>query len=329
VGAVTASPVVVALDGGNSKTDVVAFGLDGTLVGRVVAPTSSPHNLGLSASVELVSRLVREAAGSHPVAQANLYLAGLDLPSELVAYSTAIRRQAWSSETTVVENDIFALLRAGTAARDAVAVVCGAGLNAVGVRADGCTARFVALGAISGDWGGGDSIGESALWHATRGADLRADHTVLERSLPDHLGFDRLSDVTEALHFGRLSRRDLGQLAPAVFEAARHGDRIAGLIVDRQAHEIAAMAASCIARLGFDAPVPVVLGGGVVRSGDERLLRGIHRRLAESAPYAVTLVVDAPPVLGAAFLALESARAGRRAIAAATRAMLAGVPSIS
>ncbi|HEX4443638.1 MAG TPA: BadF/BadG/BcrA/BcrD ATPase family protein [Galbitalea sp.] len=314
--------VAVAVDGGNSKTDVVAFGLDGRLVGRAAATSTSPHNVGLDGSIEIVSKLVAEAAAGHPVAQASLYLAGLDLSSELAAYREAVRQKSWSSATTVVDNDIFALLRAGTGASDAVAVICGAGLNAVGVREDGRTARFLALGAISGDWGGGDSIGETALWHASRGADSRGDRTVLELAIPEHFGLGLLSEVTEALHLGRLSRGSLGELAPVVFAAARLGDKIAGSIVDRQAAEIATMAASCIIRLGLVGAVPVVLGGGVLRSGDARLLKGVTQRLAELAPSAVAIVVDAPPVLGAALLALEHAGAGQQALAAARAALV-------
>ena len=52
-----------------------------------------------------------------------------------------------------------------------MAVVCGAGINCVGMRPDGRTARFPALGRFSGDWGGGWALAEEALYHAARAAD--------------------------------------------------------------------------------------------------------------------------------------------------------------
>ena len=55
----------------------------------------------------------------------------------------------------MVDNDTFAVLRAGTERGWGVAVVCGAGINCVGVSPDGRHARFPALGTITGDWGGG------------------------------------------------------------------------------------------------------------------------------------------------------------------------------
>ena len=64
----------------------------------------------------------------------------------------------------------------------------------------------------------------------------------------------------------------------------------------------------------LDREVPVVLGGGVIRGGDERLISGIVAGLAEAAPLARVVRVDAPPIVGAGLLALESAGATRAAL---------------
>src|SRR6185437_2664379 len=80
VGQVTAErPVVVAIDGGGSKTDAVALELDGTLVARATGPGSSPHFEGLDDSVSTIDALVQKVAGGRPVAHAAIYLSGLDL----------------------------------------------------------------------------------------------------------------------------------------------------------------------------------------------------------------------------------------------------------
>ena len=47
------------------------------------------------------------------------------------------------------------MLRTGTDRGFGVAVVCGAGINCVGIGPDGRQVRFPALGRITGDWGGG------------------------------------------------------------------------------------------------------------------------------------------------------------------------------
>jgi N-acetylglucosamine kinase-like BadF-type ATPase len=313
------APVIVAVDGGNSKTDVACFTLEGRLVAHETAGTSSPHQIGLDASLELLTRLANSARRGHPVAQANIYLAGLDFEHELADYRQALVGLDWASATPVIDNDIFALLRAGTSEPDAVAVVCGAGLNAVGRRADGATARFASLGTVSGDWGGGDAIGLFALWNAARGADLRGPYTELERAIPERFGVASVAAVTEAVHVGNIALAELGRLAPIVFSLATDGDEIARSIVERQANEIARMAASCIVRLGLDGAVPVVLGGGVLRSANPLLIDGLTSALAELAPKAIPILVATPPIVGAILLALESAGAAPDALRAAVR----------
>jgi N-acetylglucosamine kinase-like BadF-type ATPase len=303
-----AEPVVVAVDGGGSKTDAVALTLDGRIVRRATGAGASPHFIGVDAAVARIDELVREVASGHPVVQANVYLSGLDLQGEVQTFAAAVASLDWTSATTVVDNDLFALLRSGTAEPDAVAVVCGTGINALGRRADGTLARFVALGTISGDWGGGTGIGEAAIWHAARDSDRRGPHTGLTAAVPKVFGLETIDEVTEGLHLGSIHYGDLGLLAPVVFDHSDAGDLIAGSLVDRQGTEIAIMAISCLERLDLlEVPVPVVLGGGILANRHERLWAALESELAGRAPHAVLTHVTAPPLVGAALLALESA----------------------
>jgi N-acetylglucosamine kinase-like BadF-type ATPase len=303
----TRRPVVVAIDGGGSKTDAVALTLDGRVVGRASGPGTSPHFIGVDAAVAQIDTLVREVAGGNPIAQANVYLSGLDLPSEVETFTRAIARLDWSSDSTVVDNDLYALMRSGTSEPDAVAVVCGTGINALGQRADGASARFAALGTISGDWGGGTGLGEAAIWHAARDADRRGESTSLTAAVPEAFGLTSIADVTEGIHLGRIQYGDLAKLAPLVFAHADRGDAIAGELVDRQGTEVAIMAISCLERLGLlGREIPVVLGGGILANRHEGLWTALEAELRGRAPQARIVHVTTPPIVGAALLALES-----------------------
>lgn len=300
--------VLVAVDGGGSKTDAVALGPDGSLVARRRGPGSSPQELGLAESVALIDTLVRDVAGAAPVRRAELYLSGIDLPREHAAYTGAIAGLGWARES-LVDNDLFALLRAGTDEPDAVAVICGTGMNAVGVRSDGASVRFPALGAISGDWGGGSGLGAEALWHAARDEDGRGPRTALTAAVRDRFG--PITELIEQLHFGERRSGELAALAPDVFALAS-GDPVAAALVDRQAAEVVAFASACLRRLDLlDRPgVPVVLGGGILQAGDQRLMTGVTTALTELAPQARIVHVKQPPILGAALLVLEHAGCG-------------------
>ncbi len=314
------NPVIVAIDGGGSKTDAVALTLDGELAGRSRGTGCSPHYLGLDTSVSLVDRLVREAAGGAEVVRTGLYISGLDLDSEVADYRDAVAGMPWAAGLDV-DNDLFALLRAGTDEPDAVAVVCGTGMNAVGVRADGASARFLALGAISGDWGGGHGLGAEALWHAARDLDGRGPHTLLTPALEQELGEPALK-VAEQIHLGEREFADLARLAPAVFAAAEAGDAVAQALVDRTADEVLAFVRASLARLDLtDRAVPVVLGGGILQAGHARLQDRIASGLRAIAPAAKPVVVTSPPIVGAALLTLAAAGGGPGALLRARTAL--------
>ena len=80
--------VVLAVDGGNSKTDLALVREDGSLLAHARGPLSSPHHLGLDRSVALLQDLLDEALGSVGLdgspraAVAQVFLAGVDFPAE-------------------------------------------------------------------------------------------------------------------------------------------------------------------------------------------------------------------------------------------------------
>lgn len=322
---IAASDLVLAVDGGGSKTDVVLLDLAGAVLAWERGSGSSPQLEGLTESVRIIDDLVRTAlAGRDParLAHAGLYLSGLDLAEEIDAFRAAIGRMPWSQGPYVAENDLHALLRAGTDAPDAVAVICGTGMNAIGVRGDGAVARFPALGPLSGDWGGGTELGGAAVWHAARAEDGRGPETALRRLLLDAVDAPSVNALIEDVHLGRRAEDGFAALAPLVFAAAHGGDAIARAVVQRQADEVVAYARACVTRLGLQrTSIPVVFGGGVARARDPLLLHGVVRGLEEHVPRATLTIVDAPPVRGAALLALSDAGAAADALGRAADAL--------
>jgi N-acetylglucosamine kinase-like BadF-type ATPase len=303
---------LLAVDGGNSKTDLALADADGRLLALVRGPSSSPHSLGLDRSIELLGGLLEDAmrdagiaAGNGPVAAAaRIQVAGADLPDEETQLQHAVEERRWAISVSA-GNDTFAVLRAGTETAWGVAVVCGAGINCLGLAPDGRSVRFPALGPITGDWGGGGDVGLAALGAAVRSEDGRGPATVLERSVPDHFGLGSPLGVARAIHFEQLPHPRLAELAPVVFAAA-DDDAVAAAIMGRLADEISAFARAAIERLGLqDEQFDVVLGGGLVRRGPQRLIDAVRSNVGEAAPYAQVIVADAPPIAGAALLALD------------------------
>ncbi|MFE3581643.1 N-acetylglucosamine kinase [Streptomyces vinaceus] len=315
-------PAVLAIDAGNSKTDAALIAADGTVLGTGRAGGFQPPRTGVEEAVDVLGRAVAEAAeaaGLAPAApgapyaeQVSACLANADLPVEERQLADAIGARGWGAATRVF-NDTFAILRAGLAAGErprGVAVVCGAGINCVGMLPDGRTARFPALGQVSGDWGGGGGLAAEALWWAARAEDGRGGPTELAAALPGHFGLGSMAELIEALHLGTLAHGRTHELVPVLFSVAAAGDAVASAIVERQADEVVALASVALARLELlEEEAPVLLGGGVLTAGHEQLDGRIAAELARRAPHARVSVVSAPPVLGAGLLGLDALRA--------------------
>ncbi|MEW2165714.1 BadF/BadG/BcrA/BcrD ATPase family protein [Streptomyces sp. NPDC007084] len=305
--------LVLAIDAGNSKTDVAVVGADGRVAGTARGGGFRPPVVGVETAVDVLADAVRRAfaeAGVTAVEHVSACLANADLPVEEERLAAALDARGWGADVAV-RNDTFAILRAGIAEPRGVAVVCGAGINCVGMRPDGRTARFPAIGRISGDWGGGWGLAEEALWHAARAEDGRGGPTALARTLPAHFGLDSMYALIEALHLERIGNARRHELTPVLFATAVDGDPVARALVDRLAEEVVAMAAVALARLDLLAEeTPVLLGGGILAARHPQLDDRIGELLAARAPKAVPRVVTAPPVLGAALLGLDRVRAG-------------------
>ncbi|MBD0736911.1 ATPase [Streptomyces sp. CBMA29] len=313
---------VLAIDAGNSKTDVALVAADGTVLGAARGGGFQPPVVGVGAAVDALARIVERAAadaglrrdadgsdradtGTPLVEHTSACLANADLPVEEQQLEAAVHGRGWARSTRVA-NDTFAILRAGVDAPRGVAVVCGAGINCVGMLPDGRTARFPAIGKISGDWGGGSGLAEEALFHAARAEDGRGGPTALAATLPAHFGLPTMYALIEALHLETIPAARRYELTPVLFATSDAGDAVARSILDQQADEIVALAAVALARLGLlDEEADVVLGGGVMAARNPYLMDALTERLTARAPKARPHVVTAPPVLGAALLGLD------------------------
>jgi N-acetylglucosamine kinase-like BadF-type ATPase len=317
-------PAVLAIDGGNSKTDVALVAADGTLLASargpgvpgMMAPDETVRVLGSAAAeAAAAAGLSPDSAGLSPdragpriAGHLSACVANADLPEEERQLTEILSAQGWTG-TTRVANDTFAVLRAGLDGPGphwGVAVTCGAGINCVAVAPDGRTARYLALGEITGDWGGANGLSLQIIWWASRAEDGRGPQTALREAVCAFLGAASMYDVAVGLHTGTIGWDRAVGLTSVLFQAAAGGDEVALDLVRRLADEVCVMALAAMRRLGLeDQPVPVALGGGLLTARDPLLTAEITRRFAEEAPLASPCVVDIPPVAGAALLGLD------------------------
>jgi N-acetylglucosamine kinase-like BadF-type ATPase len=175
---------VLGVDGGNSKTDVVVATTEGEPLRWTRGGGSNAHGKRWYAGcVDVIDGLV---GLDEPADRAVLFLCGADLPQDIVGLTDLARERNWAHDLTI-DNDTFALLYAGTDRSDAIAVICGSGLNCV-ARSGDRVARWPTLGWETGDWGGAGALGREALFAANRAADGRARPTALVGLIESRFG---------------------------------------------------------------------------------------------------------------------------------------------
>jgi N-acetylglucosamine kinase-like BadF-type ATPase len=285
--------VVVGVDGGNSKTDVVVASTDGEPLSFVRGGGSNAHAPdGYRACIDLIDSLVHIDGHAE---RAVLFLCGADVPSDIETLTALARERDWATDV-VVDNDTFALLHAGSDRADAVAVICGSGINCV-ARSGDRVARWPSLGWETGDWGGAEELGRTALYHANRAADGRGEPTVLVDVIERHFG-KSVVEVGSDIHFKRMPHSRMGEIAPAIVAAT--DDPVALELVHRLADECALLVERAFAVLELE-DADVVLGGGMLE-GRGRFFDLVAERLPVEP-----IVPDLPPVAGSVLAALDGA----------------------
>ncbi len=305
-----AAGLLLGVDVGGTKTAVAVADRAGRVLFAGRGPGASPDERGEAGCLDVVQAVL--AAAGVPTtgyAAVALAVAGVDQPEEEQALrGVAHERGLAAGGALVVLNDLFAVLRSAAdhdrGGAHGVAVIAGTGTNAVGVHGER-SVRFLSLGAISGDWGGGPDLGTAALGAACRAQDGRGPATALVGAVLEHWGTTTVADAVLAVH--RAPGSSLAALAPAVLAAADAGDDVAAALVRRLAGEVADFARACAVRL--DVPLrdlPVVLGGGLLHARTPRLSAEVQAALAAVDPGVRVRFTDVPPVVGSLLLAFDA-----------------------
>ena len=317
---------VLAFDGGSTKTDAVLVSRGGTVLGRARVGPSNHQLVGLEGTLDVLNEAVvavNQDAGlppptaDRPVCPIGVYcLAGIDLPVDEEKLTPAITGKGWT-ERTVLRNDTFAVSRAGTTAAWGIGVVCGTGVNCAGIGPDGRTVRFPALAELSGDFApGGAWLGVRALGLALRAGDGRGVATSLSELVPADLGEPDAEAVLTGIYTGAIPYNRLFELARVLLDAAADGDPLAREAADFLADEVVAFVRGAVTRLELhDEAVEVVLGGGIFDTTDAAFHRRIAAGISAAAPHAELVRLDAPPVLGAALIGLDTLGASPETLA--------------
>lgn len=300
-------PAIFAVDGGGTKTDLAIVDVNGHLLSHTRGPALLPQVIGVDAALQGIEGLLKLCLQScqQPVdlLWGSLFLSGADYPAEIQALREAADARQWVDGLTV-DNDTFALLRAGSKGEPAVAVVCGTGINSVGRGPHGIF-RYPAIGAFSGDWGGGKDLTERTIWSAMRGEDGRGPRTAMQEVICCLCETSTVAAAVEKLYLDEAARGVLTHVPPRLLDAASAGDSVASKLVTRQAQEIIALADLASQHCGLVREEPLVLGGSILASDHPALMEPLYAELGQRQLHLTPRVIRQAPIVGAVLDALD------------------------
>jgi glucosamine kinase len=299
--------LVVGVDGGASKTQVIVADGTGAELATVTGVASAVRPGEAANSAEVIARLVGEALAACDQDEAKpsslcVGVAGVGRDAEYSAFEEALSKRALADEVVVLPDAVIALNDA-FGENAGIVLIAGTGSMAYGRGPSQKMARCGGWGPVCGDEGSGAWIGRKALSVVTGSADGREPETALLGAMLRHL---ELESPDELIPWAAgATPRDFAQLATPVMTVAATGDLRANSLLTLATEELVVHVRTLARQLFTDerAAVPVALAGGMLGRGSW-LRRLVELRLKSAVPGMVLHAEDVVPARGAVKTAL-------------------------
>jgi N-acetylglucosamine kinase-like BadF-type ATPase len=299
--------LVVGIDGGGTKTDVVLMDRARRVLGRGQAGSTNWNSVGLDGARANLSQAVDAALadanrGRAQVSAVCIGASGVDRPLDRERMTQWLG-DLFPAARLIIHNDAIIALASGTGGEIyGVVLISGTGMIVYGFDRQGKRVRAGGWGALLGDVGSGYAIGAALLKAVTWAADGRAAQTALTAAVLGHLGLEQPQQLIDWA-YGNIAWERFAALAPLAIRCAEEGDPVAEAIVEEAASGLAVAVQAVVEQLHLgQAAFPLVLAGGNLRPGffQER----VRQMLQAVAPNAHLIRPEVDPAVGAALLAL-------------------------
>ncbi|MCE0523270.1 MAG: N-acetylmuramic acid 6-phosphate etherase [Methylacidiphilales bacterium] len=301
---------ILGIEGGGTKTTWALLTREGKVLSQGSAGPGNTLLLADSA-LEKLFRAIRREAGGHVDAIGGAF-AGCQLPAEKIRVEKILRR-VWPRAGTVrVMEDTRSVLAAAFGDGPGIVVIAGTGSNVAGQKsANDPIGKAGGWGHLFSDGGSAYDLARLGLQCVYTQYDATQKVGVLGREFLRAAGKHSLEELVPFL------LRDTGKATVAgwarcVFDAAKKNDRIASMVLDQGAAELADRVRYVTRQLNLQR-AGVALTGGLFENQPD-YVRRFRKALLAVRPGASSFLLKVPGVFGAARLAglEDSAAVGSR-----------------
>lgn len=250
--------LLVAIDGGGTKTEFIAFTPDGHILRHALCGGSNPNAVGADAARSVMTdELTRLLHGLEPTA-VFAGVAGCLTPGNADLLAEAIRSIAPNADVHM-GSDILNVIHSVPGADRCVAAICGTGCSVFSW--DGRNlSKFGGWGYLFDGAGSGYDIGCDVLRECFAYNDGFGPHSLVVQLAEEKIGGPALDRLNEFYSGGR---DRIAAFAPIAIEAFRAGDKTAAAILERNISRLASLI-----RAADNASGMVILSGGLTSAAD-------------------------------------------------------------
>lgn len=302
--------IVLAIDGGGSRTRCLAVDREGKVVG---SGESGPSN-HLLVQRDVVVHSLTEAI-SKALAVNNLLpkqvvcvsagMAGVDYDKTGAGEMEEAFRQI-GFPRSLIAGDMVIAHAGALAGRPGVLALAGTGSCILGIGPNGDRVKVGGWGPVYGDEGSAYRIGQTALRFAARAHDGRGPQTSLISALLRALKINDFQETLERVYIEKMEPREVAALSRVAYEAAEAGDEVACEIFIQAGEELAEAVTAAAKRLNLQESELFVSYQGSVFEACDIVRTRFTRALKQTLPSVTITPPQFEPVVGALLIACES-----------------------
>ncbi len=302
--------IILAIDGGGSRTRCVAIDQNGRVAGSSLSGPSN-HLLveretvvsSLSAAIDEV--LMRGGLNRAEVVCLSAGLSGVDYDGSGAAEMEAVFR-ALGFDDLVINSDMVIAHAGALSGRAGVLALAGTGSAILGIDANGRRVKVGGWGPVYGDEGSAYRISQMALVAAARADDGRGPQTALRTAITQALGLREFKETVARIYIEKMEPREIAALSRAAYETAEAGDEVARNIFLQAGEDLAEGVAAVIRQLTLTDEQRIASYQGSVLEACILVRDRFIEKLREQFPDVSVQPPRATPVIGAYLLGCEA-----------------------